>query len=168
MNLLSPSFGVFFWQFVTIFLVLVILKVFAYKVIVSSLEERKKTIDSSISNSIEIDKRLENIKLLEKNLELEIDQKKKKMIEDVNFIKNELLEKARKDVENEKSKMIKKLESEIEEQKLKFEKECDTKIGNIMFQYAKKFFTRGSEDINSQKLFMESITEELENDKKNK
>ena len=78
MSLLSPSFGVFFWQFITIFLVIVIQRVFVYKIIINSLEKRKETIESAIANSAEIEKRLENMKSLENNLETEILQKKKK------------------------------------------------------------------------------------------
>lgn len=168
MSLLSPSFGVFFWQFITIFLVLVILKVFAYKIIVKSLEKRKNTIESSIANSIEIDKRLENMKIMEKNLEDEIAQKKKTMIEDINIIKNELLEKTKIDVQNERLKMLEALNKEMDEQRMKFEKECDIKISNIMLQYAKKFLTRGSEDPKKQEFFLGDITKDLENNHKTK
>ena len=168
MSLLSPSFGVFFWQFITIFLVIVILRVFVYKIIINSLEKRKETIESAIANSAEIEKRLENMKSLENNLETEILQKEKKKLEDIDIIKNELLEKTKLDVQNEKLKMLDNLNKEIEEQRLKFEKECDIKISNIMLQYAKKFLTRGSEDKKKQDFFLGDITTELDNNHKTK
>ena len=75
MDLLTPHFGVFFWQFVTILLVLIILKIFPFKVMSKSLEDRKKAIDSSIANSNEIEERLKNMKTLEENLQIELSEK---------------------------------------------------------------------------------------------
>ena len=58
MDLLSPHFGVFFWQFITIFLVLLILKLFAFGPITKSLEARKKSLEESLSNAKEVENKL--------------------------------------------------------------------------------------------------------------
>ena len=122
MNLLSVSFGVFFWTFVTIFLVLVILRFFAYNIIVKSLENRKKVIESSISNSVEIEKKLQSISEREKELELEIERKRKLCIEDLNLYKKEMLQKISLEGEAERVKMRKRVKDEESEISSKFEK----------------------------------------------
>jgi len=113
MDLLSPDFGVFFWQFITIFLVLFVCRPFL-KIITRSLSDRKKLIDDSISNAKEIDERLNNMKELEKNCLIEVSQKKERMLEEVKILREERINGLEVEYKNLVIEMKKRLKAEEE------------------------------------------------------
>ena len=163
MDLLSPHFGVFFWQFITIFLVLVILKLFAFGPITKSLEARKKSLDESLSNAKEVENKLKYIDDLKLQTEKEVAIEKKRMLENIDALKTDMMRKMKLEVEKERKLMMANVESELNEQRRKFDEECNTKISNLMFIYARKFLTRGTDNIEKQKFFLDEIVNEYSN-----
>ena len=168
MDLLSPHFGVFFWQFITIFLVLLILKLFAFGPITKSLEARKKSLEESLSNAKEVENKLKYIDDLKAQTEKEVAIEKKRMLENVDAIKTEMMRKMKLEVEKERKIMMANLETELNEQRRKFDEECNVKISNLMFIYARKFLTRGTDDIQKQKFFLNEVVNEYSNKGENK
>ena len=163
MDLLSPHFGVFFWQFVTIFLVLVILKSFAFGPITKSLEARKKSLENSLSNAKEVENKLKYIEDLKSQTEKEVAIEKKRMLENIDALKTEMIRKINLEVEKERKVLMANVESELNEQRRKFDDECNAKISNLMFIYARKFLTRGTDSIEKQKFFLDEIINEYSN-----
>lgn len=161
MNLLSVSFGVFFWTFVTIFLVLLILRVFAYNIIVKSLENRKKVIESSITNSVEIENKLKAISDHEKDLELEIERKRRELLDNLELYRKEMMQKISLEEEAERLKMHKRIKEEETEIYSKFEKECYNKASVMALNLAKRLLIRGTENVDKQNDFIDSLVTEL-------
>lgn len=161
MDILSASFGVFFWTFITVFFVLVILKHFAYKLMINCLEKRKEIIDSSISNSLQIEKRLESLSEHERNFEIEMSKRKKEMLDKLEIYKKELLEKIRIDENNERIAMHKRLEIEEKEKKLAFEEQCYNRASVMALSLVKKMLIRGTDTSEKQNLFIKELAEEF-------
>ena len=140
MDLLTPHFGVFFWQFVTILLVLIILKVFPFKVMSKSLEDRKKAIDSSIANSNEIEERLKNMKTLEENLQIELSEKREKMLNELKVLREEYINKLYVEMSKKKQEIEKSVREECEGKAGEFlDRSYNILVKNSMI-FVEKFF----------------------------
>jgi len=163
MNLLSPHFGVFFWQFVTIFLVLVILKLFAFGPISRSLEARKKSLDDSLANAKEVEDKLKYINELKAQSEKEVAIEKKRMLEHIESLKTEMMRNMKVEVEKERKILLDNVQNELDDKRRKFEEECNIKISNLMFNYARKFLTRGTDEVEKQNFFLSEVVNEYYN-----
>ena len=58
MELLSPSFGIFFWQLIAVIGAIFTLKKFFFKIVFNILEKRETMIATSIENAKRIDEEL--------------------------------------------------------------------------------------------------------------
>ena len=163
MNLLSPHFGVFFWQFITIFLVLVILKLFAFGPISKSLEARKKSLDESLANAKEVENKLKYIDDLKAQTEKEVAIEKKRMLEHIESLRTEMMRDIKVEVEKERKILMANVQNELDDQRRKFDEECNIKISNLMFNYARKFLTRGTAEVEKQNFFLNEVVNEYYN-----
>lgn len=160
MDLLSPSFGVFFWQFITVFVVLVILKAFAFKNIVKSLDDRKKRIDDLILNSEEVKKKMLNMETMESELSVRLMKKKEEMLADIQVLRNEMLKKLKVEEGVEREKMLKRLDDEEREKRIQFESECYKKAALISLNLSKRMLMKGLDNNEKQSVFLDSLVNE--------
>ncbi len=161
MNLLSPSFGVFFWQFVTIFAVLFILKFFALKVIVKSLGERKKLIDSSVRNSKEIAERLANMDSLKKDLEIQISQKREDMINEIKVLKCELMDKLNSEIEKKRIEMENNIKNEVEMKRDELMKAYYNIVAGQVVDSTRRFLSKELSSNDNSSIFVKSLVDGL-------
>ena len=128
MNLLSPSFGVFFWQFITICVVIAVLKKLAFGTIMDTIEKRKKIIDDSLNKAKEVDEKLKDINKIKDSAEKECEMMKVKAGDDVKAMRNKKIEELNVFIEQTRKSKLAMVEKEIAEKKNEFSRDC-TKIG---------------------------------------
>lgn len=128
MDLITPSLGLLVWQLIVFIILLIILKIFAWKPIINFIEDRENRIKNSINISKKIEKKYSDIELYKDNIIKEAHLKsdiiiknainkeliirkenKKKLIADAKII----FEKTKKNLQYEENKSIKKLEKFI-------------------------------------------------------
>ena len=105
---------------------------------------------------------------LKAQTEKEVAIEKKRMLENDDALKTDMMRKMKAEVEKERKIMMANLETELNEQRRKFDEECNVKISNLMFIYARKFLTRGTDDVQKQKFFLDEVVNEYSNKGENK
>ena len=160
MDLLSPSFGVFFWQFVAVISVIFILKKFFFKIIFNILEKRETMITTSIENAKRIDEELKKIELIKKNSLEEIESKKTQTLKEVEDLKNKLIEEAKENAKNIENKLIDEAKKEIERQKQQFKDQYNAEIAKLAIIVSEKLLQKELSEDNKQNIFLNTIINE--------
>lgn len=160
MDLLSPSFGVFFWQFVAVISVIFILKKFFFKIIFNILEKRETMITTSIENAKRIDEELKKIELIKKNSLEEIESKKIQTLKEVEDLKNKLIAEAKENAKNIENKLIDEAKKEIERQKQQFKDQYNAEIAKLAIIVSEKLLQKELSEDNKQNIFLNTIISE--------
>ena len=160
MDLLSPSFGVFFWQFVAVISVIFILKKFFFKIVFNILEKRETMIATSIENAKRIDEELKKIELIKKNSLEEIESKKTQTLKEVEDLKNKLIEEAKENAKNIENKLIDEAKKEIERQKQQFKDQYNAEIAKLAIIVSEKLLQKELSGDNKQNIFLNTIISE--------
>lgn len=111
MNLITPDFGLIFWQTVTFIIVLFILKKFAWEKILSTIKDREKTISEALNSAEKARLAIEQLKSNNEILIKEASIERDKILKDAMSTKKSIIESAKVEVEKFKSKTI--LDSKI-------------------------------------------------------
>lgn len=160
MDLLSPSFGVFFWQFVAVISVIFILKKFFFKIVFNILEKRETMITTSIENAKRIDEELKKIELIKKNSLEEIESKKTQTLKEVEDLKNKLIAEAKENAKNIENKLIDEAKKEIERQKQQFKDQYNAEIAKLAIIVSEKLLQKELSEDNKQNIFLNTIISE--------
>ena len=160
MNLLSPSFGVFFWQFIAVISVIFILKKFFFRIVFNILEKREVMITDSIENAKKIDEELKKIELIKKNSLKEIENKKTQTLKEVEDLKNKLIEEARRNAKNIENKLIDEAQKEIERKKQQFKDQYNAEIAKLAIIISEKLLQKELSEENKQNIFLNTIISE--------
>ena len=160
MELLSPSFGIFFWQLIAVIGAIFILKKFFFKIIFNILEKRETMITTSIENAKRIDEELKKIELIKKNSLEEIESKKLQTLKEVEDLKNKLIAEAKENAKNIENKLIDEAKKEIERQKQQFKDQYNAEIAKLAIIVSEKLLQKELSEDNKQNIFLNTIISE--------
>ena len=160
MDLLSPSFGIFFWQIIAVIVAIFILKKFFFKIVFNILEKRETMIATSIENAKRIDEELKKIELIKKNSLEEIESKKTQTLKEVEDLKNKLIAEAKENAKNIENKLIDEAKKEIERQKQQFKDQYNAEIAKLAIIVSEKLLQKELSEDNKQNIFLNTIISE--------
>ena len=160
MELLSPSFGIFFWQLIAVIGAIFILKKFFFKIVFNILEKRETMITTSIENAKRIDKELKKIELIKKNSLEEIESKKTQTLKEVEDLKNKLIAEAKENAKNIENRLINEAKKEIERQKQQFKDQYNAEIAKLAIIVSEKLLQKELSEDNKQNIFLNTIISE--------
>ena len=117
MELVTPNFGLIFWQLVTFLIVLFLLTKFAWKPIMSALRERETSIENALSAAEKAKLEMQGLKAENEKLLAEARLERDKILKEASDAGNALLENARTKANEEGSRMINQAREAIENEK---------------------------------------------------
>ena len=160
MELLSPSFGIFFWQLIAVIGAIFILKKFFFKIVFNILEKRETMITTSIENAKRIDEELKKFELIKKNSLEEIESKKTQTLKEVEDLKNKLITEAKENAKNIENKLIDEAKKEIARQKQQFKDQYNAEIAKLAIIVSEKLLQKELSEDNKQNIFLNTIISE--------
>lgn len=114
MELVTPDFGLLFWQILTFAVVLFVLSKFAWKPIISGLKEREEGIEKAISEARLAREEIAGLKSDNEKLLAEARRERDKMLQEAQHTANHLVEEAKERASKETNAMIAAAREEIE------------------------------------------------------
>ncbi|MER2998682.1 F0F1 ATP synthase subunit B [Pontibacter populi] len=117
MELVTPNFGLIFWQLVTFLIVLFLLTKFAWKPIMSALRERETSIENALSAAEKAKLEMQGLKAENEKLLAEARMERDKILKEASDAGNTLVENARNKANEEGSRMIAQAREAIENEK---------------------------------------------------
>lgn len=117
MNLITPGFGIIFWQTVTLLFVLFILGKFAWKPILSIIQQREERISSDLRAAEEARKIMDELHNQQKKLIEAAQIQREHIIREAENAKNAILEEARLEAKQLSKRIIEQARLIISEEK---------------------------------------------------
>jgi F-type H+-transporting ATPase subunit b len=138
MSLVTPAVGLMFWTCVIFVLLILVLKKFAWKPILSAVDQRNESISNSL---LAAEKARVEIASLTANNEQIIAQAKldrDALLKEAREMKNEIISKAKETATNEADKIISSAKEQITNEKMKALTELKNQVAAISIEMAEK------------------------------
>ena len=157
MELLTPGLGLIFWTVLIFLLLVFLLGKFAWKPIMSMLNERERFIEDSL-NKAEIARQEmalltnENEQLLKKTR-----AERDNILKEAKELKDQIVSDAKELAKQEGAKMITKAKQEIDNQKLAAMAEMKNQVSTLSLEIAEKVLRRQFEDKGKQEALVSDL-----------
>ncbi len=149
--LVNPELGLIFWMTLSFLAVLFILKKFAWKPIMKSLQDREDTIESSLQQAENA--RAEMAKLTSQNEQLlaEARNERDKILKEARDMKDKIVGDAKSAADEEAKKLIHRATEEINKQKNSAIEELRKEVAGYSIAIAEKLLSKELENKEAQK-----------------
>ncbi|MEO6831806.1 MAG: F0F1 ATP synthase subunit B [Chitinophagaceae bacterium] len=138
MDLLTPELGLFVWTLLAFGIVYFILKKFAWKPILSVLDEREKGIADSIATAERVQAEMAQLKSENEKLMQTAREERSAMLNEAKQMSDSIINKAKEDTRAIADKMIADAQQQITQQKMAAMTDVKNQIGILAVEVAEK------------------------------
>ena len=162
MSLVTPAIGLMFWTCIIFILLVLVLKKFAWKPILSAVDQRNESISNSL---LAAEKARDEIASLTSNNEQIIAQAKidrDALLKEARDMKNEIILHAKNTASNEADKIITSAKEQISNEKMKALTELKNQVASISIEMAEKVLGSELSNVDAQKdLVSQALKEKI-------
>ncbi|WP_353132440.1 F0F1 ATP synthase subunit B [Pseudopedobacter sp.] len=161
MELITPSIGLIFWTLVAFVLLLIILRVAAWKPILSAIRERENSIEDAL-NKAELAKQ-EMARLSNENESLlkQARAERDEILKEAKTLKDKIVNEAKTQAQVEGAKLIEAAKVEINNQKLAALAEVKSQVANLSLEIAEKVLRQEFADKAKQEQVVEGLLKDI-------
>ncbi len=160
MNLITPDFGLFFWQAITFGIVLFILGKFAWGPIMASLKEREDSIADALSEAQQVKAEMASLKAANEALLQEARLERDKMLREAQATAGNLLNEAKEKALKEGALLMDNARKGIETEKNAALAEVKNFAATIALEVAEKILRKELKDSEAQKALVSEYLKE--------
>jgi F-type H+-transporting ATPase subunit b len=161
MQLLSPGIGLIFWVAIAFILVLVILKKFAWKPILASLNEREKTIADSLETAERVKQEMATLKSENEDLLAKAREERGAMLKDARETKDRIIGEAKEHAKVEANKIIVDAQQQINAQKMAALTEVKNEVGKLVVEITQKVLRKELSTAGAQEAHIKSLVDDI-------
>ncbi len=162
MELIRPEIGVLFWMIIVFGLVLLILRVFAWKPILNALKDREKTIQQRLDVAKKAKKELAEIEFGNERIIALAKTERANMLKEAKNTKNKIIEDAKKQAQKEADKIMRDTHLRLEQQKKEKMEEIKNQIASLSVDVAEKILKEKLSKDKSQKDYIKNLVDDIE------
>ncbi|MHA7877769.1 MAG: F0F1 ATP synthase subunit B [Bacteroidota bacterium] len=157
MSLITPDFGLIFWQTVTLLTVLLILGKFAWRPILNAIQERERNIEEALQAAEVAKDMVARVQADQEALIRTTHQERAKIIEAAKATQQLILDEARAEAEQVRNKMIEQTKERLaKEQEAALEILKNT-IATLAIQIAEKLLQNELQQKDAQEEFLQQL-----------
>ncbi len=161
MDLVMPSVGLIFWATVSFVILLVLLRKFAWKPILTAVNAREESISKALESAEEAKKEMANLKSSNEKLLIEAREERDAMMKDAREIKAKLIEDAKTEASAQGEKMIAQAKEVIENEKKAAMAEIKSQVATLSIDIAEKVVKGNLSTDDKQKELINGLVEEV-------
>ena len=162
MELFSPDFGLIFWMFVSVFLLVLLLGKFAWPFIVKSLEERADLIDRGVEYAQNAKAQLENAQKEATQYITEAQKQQAEILREAAKMKTQIIEEAKEAAAVEAKKVMDAAKVSIEQARKESEKQFRSEVSQFALLIAEKVVRKDLAKDKSQAELVDKLLNEVE------
>lgn len=162
MELFSPDFGLIFWMFVTVLLLVVILGKYGWPFIVKSLDERANLIDKGVEYAQNAKAQLENAQKEAAKYVTEAQKQQAEILREAAKLKTQIIEEAKEAATVEAKKVMDTAKLSIEQARKESEMQFRSEVSQFALSIAEKVVRKDLADDKSQAELVEKLLNEVE------
>ena len=160
MSLLLPEAGLLFWMLLAFGVVFLILYRYAFPVILSSIDKRKKFIDDALRNAKEANEKLQKAEQQGDTIIHEAKEERAKILLDAVSTRDRLIKEAREKAEAEGEKMMAETRRLLQQEKDDAMKEMRAQVAELSLTIAEKVLRKELSDSAGQEAYTRKLLDE--------
>lgn len=161
MDLVSPSFGLIFWNIIIFLILILFLSKFAWKPIINIIETRDKNIKNSINKSILLNDKLKELEIKKKKILQKALDEKNNILKETKILQIKIQKEAKEKILLEKKKMIKDAKKIIDIERKKSFLLLKNKIIDISIEMSMKILSNKLKDENSHRKLIKELIKKI-------
>lgn len=161
MELVSPAFGLIFWQTITFLVVLFLLSRFAWKPILKGLKDRERSIEEALQQADKARKDMEELKANNEKLIDEARIERDKILKGAEKIAQQVRDEAKDKASAEAQKIVDDARATIEGEKQAALAEIRELVTNLSLDIAEKLLRKELEDPEKQKQLAADLIQDI-------
>mgnify|MGYP006276292401 FL=1 len=162
MELIMPDFGLLFWMLVSFGIVLLILRVFAWKPILNALKQREKTIQERLDAAKKAKKELAEIEFGNERIIALAKTERANMLKEAQEQRKKIIEDAKKEAKKEADKMIQDTHKKIQKQKQDAKEDLKKQIAALSIDIAENVLKEKLSKDKQQKEYIHKLVDNIE------
>ena len=161
MELLTPSFGLIFWTLLSFLIVFYILRKFAWKPILNSLNDREKNIADSLETAQRVRGEMAQLKSENEELLAKAREERAIILKEAREINDKIINEAKEQAKNEASKIIIDAQQAINAQKMAALTDVKNEVGKMVIEITQKVLRRELSGQQAQEEHIKGLIEEI-------
>jgi F-type H+-transporting ATPase subunit b len=160
MDLVTPDIGLVFWTLVSFIILFIVLRKFAWKPIVGTVNDREESIRKALASAEDAKREMENLKADNERILKEARAEREGMLKEAREIKAKMIADAEEDAKLRAEKLISNAKDAIENEKKSAIAELKNQVAVLSVEIAEKVVRHELSDRDSQlKLVQDMLNE---------
>lgn len=159
--IITPDKGLVVWTVIVFFLVLAVLRAFAWKPILNTVDERTKKIEDALNEAEKARAEMEKMQAGNQQLLNEAKEERSKILREAKEAGEKLVAEAKEKASVEYSKKVADATREIENQKMAAITEVKNQAGQLAIEVAEKLLRKELSDKASQEEYASTLVDEF-------
>tara|TARA_B100000963_G_scaffold7215_1_gene5653 strand:- start:8080 stop:8580 length:501 start_codon:yes stop_codon:yes gene_type:complete len=156
------SLGLFFWQTLLFVVLVVFLKKYAWKPILSAVEDREEGIKDALASAEKAKAEMENLNADNERVLLEAKQERDKLLKEARETKDYIIKEAKEKANVEADRLMSSAKEQIANEKIKAITELKKTVASLSIDIAEKVLKSELKDKSMQEKFIETTLKETE------
>jgi len=161
MSLLTPHLGFFVWTLVTFVIVLLLLKKFAWKPIIKSLNERESNIANSIATAERVKQEMAQMQSENEALLARAREERGQLLKEARDTKDKIINEAKEQAKVEANKIIAEAQVAINSQKMAALTDVKNQVGKLVIEVSEKVLRQELASKEAQEAHIKSLVDEV-------
>lgn len=161
MELLLPKLGLIFWTLLAFLIVFYLLKKFAWKPIISSLNAREKGIADSLATAERVKQEMSELKSENEALLAKAREERGQMLKEARETKDKIISEAKEQAKVEASKIITDAQHAIHTQKMAALTDVKNEVGKLVIEVTEKILRRELDNKKAQEEHIRELVDEV-------
>ena len=163
MELVTPAIGLIFWTTVVFTLLVLLLKKFAWKPILSAVDERNQSIKNSLAQAEKARNEMSELTANNEKIIAQAKVDRDVILKDARDMKNEIILEAKDKASKEAEKLVTTAKEQILNEKMKAITELKNHVADLSIEMAEKILSSELSDVAKQKELVKKALKESKN-----
>lgn len=162
MELVTPSIGLVFWTLIAFLFLLLLLKKFAWKPIMSAIHDREQYIDEALNKAELAKKEMARLTAQNEDLMMQARAERDLILKEAKTLKDSILNEAKTQAQAEGDKMLEKAKIEIANQKKAALAEMKAQVSTLSIEIAERVLRNQLQDKVKQQELVAGLLKDVE------
>ena len=161
MELLLPELGLFVWTILAFLVEFLILKKFAWKPILATLNDREKSIADSIASADKVRQEMESMKSENEQLLNQAREERSLMLKEAKDTKDKIVNDAKSQAIEEANKIMADARAQIQNEKMAALTDVKNQMGKLVIEVSEKVLRKELSDKSAQENYISTLAKEI-------
>ncbi|MEI6764993.1 MAG: F0F1 ATP synthase subunit B [Bacteroidota bacterium] len=161
MELVTPHLGLIFWMTLTFLLLLIILRKFAWKPVMTSLKEREDRIENALHEAEKAREEMKQLKFSNEQLLKDAKEERDALLREARKIREAIVEEAKTKANTEAMRIVDAAKESLQYEKMAALTELKNQIAILSIEIAEKILQAELEKDDKQKVWIEKLLKDI-------